>query len=528
MNLPANQILVVEDDPASRSFLEIALTKLGYVVVVAEDAAGAQEQLAPVNLGAFWCVVTDYCMPDCTGLELLGWIQERDASLATILVTAAGEKQLVAESLRSGAADFLDKPVDLKKLQTAVARAIAKTQRQRRMVASASAAKELGRSQERLLGVDATRSPGLVDLCFYPKHEAGGDFFSHFRPVPDQLCCLLTDVSGHDLQAAYISAYFQGLVRGLLTRGASAKTAFADFNRFLLEEWNQTETRSDKSAGAGISVAACAILIDYHTQAATVFTHGAPAPVYLMSDGEARTVGKSGGFPLGWFPELSAGEATIPVADSGVFYVWTDGLEELAEKQGVSVLSLSYALLEAKRGNVSLPCVAIARDDVLLAAIHPVIAGPPTLRFRPLILEQYHGGQAGEIDELQSFWQRSLCLAVPHLSEARLHDILLASREALLNALIHGCRGRQDQTAIFQAACCPQRQTIRVRVSDPGPGHNFDVSRHARPDASGLMEKNLGLYLIKCLANRVDFEHHGASIIMSFDWPSPPQSGNNL
>jgi len=40
-----------------------------------------------------------------------------------------------------------------------------------------------------------------------------------------------------------------------------------------------------------------------------------------------------------------------------------------------------------------------------------------------LILEQYHGGQAGQIDEMQAFWARSLMLAAPDLPETILHDV---------------------------------------------------------------------------------------------------------
>ena len=516
---PADRILVVEDDPTSRAFLQIALTKLGYTVGVAEDAAGAQEQLAPAHLEAFSCVVTDYRMPGQTGLELLSWIQSQDASLATILVTAEGEKKLVAESLRGGAIDFLDKPIDLKKLQAAVARAVEKTNRQRRLTESASAARELGRSQELMLGVEATQNPGFVDLSFFPKHEAGGDFFSHFRPQEDQMFCFLTDVSGHDLRAAYISAYFQGLVRGLVTRGASPETVFSDFNRFLLEEWNPTEIQPDKGAGISVSVAASAISFDYGARTATVFNHGAPAPVYSTPDGEARIVGDSGGFPLGWFPKLLAGAATIPVADGGSFYVWTDGLKDLAEKQGVDALSLGYAVQEARRGVAKLPCLASATDDILLAIVDAWPNHRMTPRFRPLLLEQYHGGQAGEIDEFQSYWQRSFALAVPQLSPARLHDILLASREAVLNALNHGCGGRPDQWARFQAAYCPQPQIVRVRVSDSGPGHHFDPAQPERIDGGVLVDKHRGLMLIRRLASSVDFGLKGASITMDFNWP---------
>ncbi len=54
MVLPFNRVLVVEDDPASRSFLGIALAKQNYVVVAAENAAQAQHRLPATGPAAEW------------------------------------------------------------------------------------------------------------------------------------------------------------------------------------------------------------------------------------------------------------------------------------------------------------------------------------------------------------------------------------------------------------------------------------------------------------------------------------------
>ena len=367
--LPGGRVLVVEDDPASRAFLQHALVKCGFVVVAAEDAAAAEAQLTPATVGTFECVVTDYRMPGRDGLELLAWIKGRDPTLATILVTAEGERGLIAESLRGGAADFLDKPVDAWNLRAAVKRAVQQTQRQRQLAESESAVRELGRAQEWMLDAEAAHSPIRMDICFHPRHEAGGDFFSRFQPATDQSVCLLTDVSGHDLQAAYISAYFQGVVRGMLERSAPIEEIFGTFNDLLLKEWSRAGAFDCRSRGVEASVAACAILIDSAARTATVLSHGTPAPVYWQSDGNARIIGQSGGFPLGWFSDFTAAGAVQPISDGGSFCLWTDGMQEVAEKNGVSELSLAFALQRAKAGNTRLAVIDSAMDDILLADV---------------------------------------------------------------------------------------------------------------------------------------------------------------
>ena len=101
------RVLVVEDDPVSLEYFRHSLGKSGFAVSAAESAQEAKRQLAADGFGAFDCVVTDYRMPGESGLDLLAWLQQEHSCLATIILTAEGEKRLITESLRAGAADFL-------------------------------------------------------------------------------------------------------------------------------------------------------------------------------------------------------------------------------------------------------------------------------------------------------------------------------------------------------------------------------------------------------------------------------------
>lgn len=513
---PAHRILVVEDDPASSSFIECTLSRTGYEVAVASDADDAEAQLRAAEFGSFQCVVCDYRLPNRDGLELLAWIKSWDPALSTIIVTAEGERGLIKQSLRGGAADFLDKPLNIRKLRASVQRAIEQTGRQRQLADSASAIRQLGRAQERMLDMEMHDTALRVDVCFHPKHEAGGDFFSRFQPNPQQLACLLTDVSGHDAQAAFISAYFQGIVRGMIECATPIEQIFALANEHLRKGWNRGELFETASSGIQASVAACAVLIDSDARTATIWSHGTPAPVFWQADGNAQTMGQGGGFALGWFPHLDGNGVVQPLVEGGSFCLWTDGLQDVADRKGVSELSLAFALQRAKAGNEKPLAIEGATDDILLADIH--LLDEPSLEadFRPLMLEHYHGGQTGEIDFMQAFWARSLAVAVPELPESKMHDVLLASREAVLNALRHGCESRCNATAKFQAAYSESSQILRVRISDPGRGHDFDFGNCQIPPGHELSDGHRGLILIQHLANRLEKQRGGATLIMDF------------
>ena len=507
-----NRVLVVDDDLTSREFLRAALESGGWAVVVAGGVAAAQAELMAQGFAAFDCVVSDYQMPEMTGLDLLAWIKEWDACLATLILTSMGEKQLVADSLRGGAVDFLEKPVDLQKLHAAIRQAVALTQRQRLASEVQLSVQELGRTQARLLEVQSAGLPVQADVCFHPKLAAGGDFFSHFQPAPDKFCCLLTDVSGHDLQAAYLSAYFQGIVRGMLARTASLPEVFTYFNHLLLHEWNGLI-----QSAAGTSAAVCALLLDLERQTVDVITCGTPAPVYVAPDGRVRCLTPAGGHPLGWFADCAVSATRHQAAPGGVFLLWSDGLEDLAEKNRVSALSMGMVLQRA-RSNLQLPAeVAAAADDILLAEVRLPAGGPVPDRWQPVVFEEYHGGQAAEIDQLQAWWSRSVNRAVPELTGPRIHDLLLAAREALLNALHHGCQDDAARRATFQISWQAATRTLRVWVDDPGPGHHFDLAAHEHADHTGLVDHHRGLILIKRLARRLTFERAGAGLIMDFE-----------
>lgn len=508
-------LLVVEDDFASRSFLQIALVKQGYRVLVAEDAIEAQGQLQARGVGAFDCVLTDFYLPQGNGLELLLWIKRQDPGLATIMVTGSGERALVADSLRGGAVDFLDKPVEMDKLIQAVERAVRSTHRHRHMMEAESAVEILGQTQQRMLGADAPKGEVRVEICFHPKLEAGGDFFSQFQPSPDQYCALLTDVSGHDLQSAYISAFFHGYVRGKLENGAPFEKILSDFNRFLLEEMAQVNPTDSHPRGVVSSVAVCALGIDLLGRQVSVTNHGAPAPFYVLPDGRAQRLGCRGGFPLGWFAEEHVNLSTQSIAAGGSIWLWTDGLEDLADRNGVSAFSLAFALRQAQLKQQRLTGLNAAADDIMLAGLH-LAQPPPQENFFPLVVESHLGNQAADIDQFQSCWRRSLALAAPELGESRMHDILLASREALINALEHGCGSRADEEASIQISYAPPLDRVRVRVSDYGPGHGFNFHHHEVLAADQLLEERRGLILMNHLATTLDFQRGGAQVIMDF------------
>ena len=113
------RILVVDDEVNARTALLELLRDEGYVV---ESAADAFKALGKAADFAPDLVLTDLKMPGMDGLQLLAKLRESDADLPVIVMTAFGEVETAVRAMRSGARDYLAKPVNVGELSVVVAR----------------------------------------------------------------------------------------------------------------------------------------------------------------------------------------------------------------------------------------------------------------------------------------------------------------------------------------------------------------------------------------------------------------------
>jgi two-component system, NtrC family, response regulator AtoC len=114
-------ILVGDDEAESRSFLEMALRYQGYGVELAEDGHEVLDCLRTNR--AVSAVLLDYFMPGKDGLATLREIRSRDKNLPVIMVSGASAPGNIVEAMKSGATDFLGKPLDHEDLRTALLKA---------------------------------------------------------------------------------------------------------------------------------------------------------------------------------------------------------------------------------------------------------------------------------------------------------------------------------------------------------------------------------------------------------------------
>ena len=115
------RILVVDDEPDLCTLYELTLLREGHQVRTAGTLAQARQCLAEQDFDA---VITDMRLPDGDGLGLLRYLAAGQRRERCIMITAYGSPENAVEALKSGAFDYLTKPVDLRQFRAVVQSAL--------------------------------------------------------------------------------------------------------------------------------------------------------------------------------------------------------------------------------------------------------------------------------------------------------------------------------------------------------------------------------------------------------------------
>ena len=112
-------ILIVEDDENLRRVTHAELVRSGYKVSSAEDTAQALDILRkePIDL-----VISDLNLPDQSGLDLLKRVRSEYPDTTFVIVTAYGTIETALEAVKSGAYDYITKPLHADELKALVCR----------------------------------------------------------------------------------------------------------------------------------------------------------------------------------------------------------------------------------------------------------------------------------------------------------------------------------------------------------------------------------------------------------------------
>src|SRR5215469_1118198 len=120
----AASILIADDDAVQRRLVENMVQKCGYVAVAVDGGDAAIAMLTGPDAPAIDAVVLDLVMPGLDGMGVLAKIRDAGLNIPVIVQTAHGGIDNVVSAMRSGAQDFVVKPVGVERLQVSLRNAL--------------------------------------------------------------------------------------------------------------------------------------------------------------------------------------------------------------------------------------------------------------------------------------------------------------------------------------------------------------------------------------------------------------------
>ena len=195
------QILIVEDDLAFGTMLQTWLKKKGFDVEKVTNVGAAARWLTEGGADSVNLILSDLRLPDHDGLFLLTWMRKRNIAVPFIVMTHYAEVQNAVLAMKSGAADYIAKPVQpdilLQKINDALqAASVATPVSQAVSAASAPVSASSTNAPASCITANANASAS-VPKYLEGKSEASHQLYDYVRLVaPTPMSVLILGASG--------------------------------------------------------------------------------------------------------------------------------------------------------------------------------------------------------------------------------------------------------------------------------------------------------------------------------------------
>jgi len=528
------QILLAEDSQTTRAMIRSWLEHEGYKVHAAPDGMEAWKYFNDeANAGRYDLLLTDVVMPRMDGLELTQLVRRADPYIPIAVLTSNDDQETVKSALHLGVKEYLNKPFEKADLLRCVEKLLA--ERVSRLYArrSLETAQAVRLAQKTMVAMPEKDLP-LFSLC-EPLTDAGGDIFRCMRCKDGSILFVLADVAGHSVASSYAVASFLTMlstfINGcqslqVLVQGGADPLSLNQcsmFSRIPCEPLRHLAMKYNQSIQSGpfSDVPVCALFGYWspHTGRLHLLNAGIPHSVIYRKEKRLALPIQINGTPLGVLPELMVEEQVLQMMPGDRLLVGTDGFFDVlsadhkafynfatdlwSRLSDVSVDGALSAICESARAHGN----GVIADDLLVVAFEQ-----PTLMPQARSLSLHLPSTAEAVDKACERLEDFFCSSgiASNLSSGRCFDIVLACREALINAVSHG---NHDRTSAFVDMHCHvgDSDKLIITVIDGGPG--FDLNKYIYV-AEPLSERGRGFKIIRHAVE--DLRMTGSELSMTF------------
>lgn len=236
-------ILIVDDDAHILMLLAEVLTKLRHEVLQASDGV---EAIPLIQSNVFDLVISDLHMKKMGGIEVLRAAKERDPDAAVLILTGYGTVHSAVKAMKSGAFDYLTKPLNIEELRFKVNQALEHRSLKRQMLFQAEELRAHQEIIERDLKLATTIQQTLIPRSISNEYFAiqvehqpiigvGGDFADISYDQNGRLYMTLLDVTGHGIAAALIVNRLSSEIRHYLHKLVDPNEILFQLNNFIFD-----------------------------------------------------------------------------------------------------------------------------------------------------------------------------------------------------------------------------------------------------------------------------------------------------
>lgn len=239
-------ILCVDDDPSSLLVLKGILQRAGHKVLGVHNVAAAFTVLAR---GGIDLIISDYRMPETTGLEFLAKLSKEGYDIPLIMATGYGSIEHAVASIKAGAVDYVTKPVRQQQLELVVDQALEFARLRRENAALRDEVTQLRSSREiigeseailRIMETVTTVAPTRATVLLQGESGTGKELFARaIHNLSDRRDGPFVSVNCAAMPEQLVESMLFGHEKGAFTGALrQVKGAFerADHGTLLLDE----------------------------------------------------------------------------------------------------------------------------------------------------------------------------------------------------------------------------------------------------------------------------------------------------
>ena len=330
--------------------------------------------------------------------------------------------------------------------------------------------------------------PGGFAVRYHPASrplQVGGDWYDVVDLDHGRVALIVGDCVGHGLAAATVMGQLRSACRALLLEKSSPSAVLAGLDRFAA-----------RLPGADCTTAFCAVL----TLASGELVYssaGHPPAIMVHADGGTAMLEGGRGLPLAIRPDRARPEAHVTMPARATLLLYTDGL---VERRGSSIEDGMARAADLVGDGRSQELDEVADD--LMSRLEPAGGYPDDVAMllyrQPAPLEMDFPPDARHLAPSRAALRGWLTQA--GVERDQIQDMLIATGEAVANAIEHGHRNRPEGIISLRATAVVDR--LQVSVIDTGV---WKIPRQVAGDNRGR-----GISLMRCLVQDLSIQSNDA------------------